>query len=44
MKATVEADLLSGVSSAVLRGRELVDLHCTGLADRERNAPLGPDH
>lgn len=44
MKATVDADLLSGVSTAVLRGRDLVDLHCTGLADRERGIALGPDH
>ena len=44
MRKTVEADLLIGVSSAVLRGRSLVDLHCTGLADRERNEALRTDH
>jgi CubicO group peptidase (beta-lactamase class C family) len=44
MQRTVEADLLTGVSSAVLRGRTLVDLHCTGLADRERQESLRPDH
>jgi CubicO group peptidase (beta-lactamase class C family) len=44
MHKTVQADLLTGVSSAVLRGRTLVDLHCTGLADRERNEALRPDH
>lgn len=44
MRQTVDADLLVGVSSAVLRGRTLVDLHCTGLADRERNEGLRTDH
>lgn len=44
MRQTVDADLLVGVSSAVLRGRTLVDLHCTGLANRERNEGLRTDH
>lgn len=44
MRQTVDADLLAGVSSAVLHGREVVDLHCTGLADREAGTPLRPDH
>lgn len=44
MRAVVDADLLSGVSSAVLRGRDLVDLHCVGMADREAGTPLRPDH
>ena len=44
MQRVVDADLLAGVSSAVLRGRELVDVHCTGLADREAGTALGTDH
>lgn len=44
MRKTVDADLLVGVSSAVLRGRTLVDLHCIGRADRERNEDLRTDH
>jgi CubicO group peptidase (beta-lactamase class C family) len=44
MRKSVEADLLSGVSSAVLQGRDLIDLHCTGLADREAGTPLRTDH
>lgn len=44
MRQAVDADLLAGVSSAVLHGRELVDLHCVGMADREAGTPLRPDH
>ncbi len=44
MREAVDADLLSGVSSAVLHGRELVDLHCEGMADREAGVPLRADH
>ena len=40
----VEAEILPGVSSAVLVGRDLVDLHCTGWADREAKIPLREDH
>lgn len=40
----VDGKLLSGVSSAVLLGRDLVDLHCTGLADQEQGTPLRTDH
>ncbi len=39
-----DARLLSGVSSAVLRGRDLVDLHCAGFADIEAKTPLRSDH
>lgn len=35
LRRYVDAELLAGVSSAVLVGRDLVDLHCTGRADRE---------
>lgn len=44
MQRVVDADLLAGVSSAVLRGRDLVDVHCTGLADREAGTALRTDH
>jgi len=44
MRQVVDADLLAGVSSAVLHGRDLVDLHCVGRADREAGTPLAPDH
>jgi CubicO group peptidase (beta-lactamase class C family) len=39
-----DANLLSGVSSAVLQGRDLVDLHCAGYADIEAKIPLRSDH
>lgn len=44
MQRVVDADLLAGVSSAVLVGRDLVDLHCAGKADRESGTPLQADH
>jgi hypothetical protein len=44
MQRTVDGELLAGVSSAVLHGRDLVDLHCAGFADRERGIKLGEDH
>jgi hypothetical protein len=34
----VDASILAGVSSAVLLGRDLVDLHSAGWADREADA------
>lgn len=40
----VDANLLAGVSSAVLVGRDLVDLHCVGKADIENDIALRPDH
>ena len=40
----VDASILAGVSSAVLVGRDLVDLHCVGWADREAQTPLRIDH
>jgi CubicO group peptidase (beta-lactamase class C family) len=40
----VDNDLLSGVSSAVLVGRDLVDVHCTGMADKEKGTALRTDH
>lgn len=44
MQSAVDARLLAGVSSAILRGRDLVDLHCVGQADRETGTPLRVDH
>jgi len=44
MQRVVDGELLSGVSSAILVGREVVDLHCTGLADREQGIALREDH
>lgn len=40
----VDADLLAGVSSAVLVGQDLVDLHCAGWADKENQIPMRADH
>jgi CubicO group peptidase (beta-lactamase class C family) len=44
MRRYVDANLLSGVSSAVLVGRELVDVNCVGWADKEAQTPLRVDH
>ena len=44
MRRYVDADILPGVSFAVLEGRELVDLHCVGWADKERGIELRSDH
>ena len=44
MRRYVESDLLAGLSSAVLRGTELLDLHCVGWADREQGVVLDPQH
>jgi len=44
MQRYVDQDLLTGVSWAVLRGRELVEVDCVGQADREAGTPLGTDH
>ncbi len=40
----VDADILAGVSAAVLVDRELVDVHCAGWADREAGIALNRDH
>jgi len=40
----IDGDILSGVSSAVLVGRDLVDVNCAGWADREAQVPLRSDH
>ena len=44
MQKYVDRQILSGVSIAVLRGRELVHQQCTGWADRESQTPMREDH
>lgn len=40
----VDDEILPGVSYAVLRGRDVVDVACIGWADRENRVPLTADH
>lgn len=44
MQRYVDGNLLSGFSSAVLVGRDLVDVTCVGWADKEAQRPLRVDH
>jgi CubicO group peptidase (beta-lactamase class C family) len=44
MQRYVDGNLLSGLSSAVLVGRDLVDVKCIGWADKEAQIPLRVDH
>ncbi len=44
MQRYVDGNLLSGVSSAVMVGRELVDVNYAGWADKEAQTPLRADH
>jgi CubicO group peptidase (beta-lactamase class C family) len=44
MRRLVDGNILSGVSSAVLVGRDLVDVDCAGWADKEAQIPLRVDH
>ena len=44
MQRYVDGDFLSGFSSAVLVGRDLVDVKCIGWADKEAQIPLRVDH
>src|ERR1700751_24334 len=44
MQRYVDGNLLSGFSSAVLVGRDLVDVKCLGWADKEAQIPLRVDH
>lgn len=44
MQRYVDGNILSGVSSAVLVGQDLVDVHCTGWADLEQQTPLREDN
>jgi len=44
MKRYVDQDILPGVSWAVLRGRDLIDVQHVGWADREAGVPWRADH
>jgi CubicO group peptidase (beta-lactamase class C family) len=44
MRRYVDGNLLFGFSSAVLVGRDLVDVSCIGWADKEAQIPLRVDH
>jgi CubicO group peptidase (beta-lactamase class C family) len=44
MQRYVDGNILSGFSSAVLVGRDLVDVTCIGWADKEAQIPLRLDH
>lgn len=44
MRRLVDGNILPGVSSAVLVGRDLVDVNCVGWADKETQIPLRTDH
>jgi CubicO group peptidase (beta-lactamase class C family) len=44
MQRYVDGNILSGVSSALLVGRDLVDVKCIGWADKEAQTPLRVDH
>src|SRR5262249_15597551 len=44
MQRYIDGSLLSGFSSAVLVGRDLVDVKCIGWADKEAQIPLRVDH
>ena len=44
MRRYVDDNILAGVSYAVLEGRNIVDTTCIGLADKEREEALRPDH
>jgi len=44
LRAEVDRQFLPGVSTALLRGREVVDRFCCGFADREAGIALREDH
>ncbi|WP_426442645.1 serine hydrolase domain-containing protein [Bradyrhizobium genosp. P] len=44
MQRYIDNNLLSGISSAVMVGRELVDVSCVGWADKQAQIPLRTDH
>lgn len=44
MQRRVDGNLLAGFSSAVLIGRDVVDVTCIGWADKEAQTPLRLDH
>ncbi len=44
MQRYVDGEILSGVSWAMLEGRDIVDMQAVGFADREAQEPLRSDH
>ena len=44
MQRYVDNNLLSGISWAVMVGRDLADVNCAGWADKEAQVPLRTDH
>src|SRR6478736_8632842 len=44
MQRYIDGNLLSGISSAVMVGRDLVDVNCVGWADKEAQTALRTDH
>jgi CubicO group peptidase (beta-lactamase class C family) len=44
MQRYIDNNLLSGISWAVLSGRDLVNVNCVGWADKEAQTPLRTDH
>ncbi len=44
MQRYVDQNILAGVSYAVLKGRDMLDLHCAGFADKEAGVALRSDH
>src|SRR5580698_1720695 len=44
MQRYVDGNILAGISSAVLVGRDLVDVNCVGWANKEAQIPLRVDH
>ena len=44
MRTQVDAQFLPNVSTALLRGREVVDTFCYGFADKEAGIPLNEEH
>jgi CubicO group peptidase (beta-lactamase class C family) len=44
MQAQVDQEFLPGVSTALFKGRKVVDTFCYGFADKEAKSPLREDH
>jgi CubicO group peptidase (beta-lactamase class C family) len=44
MQRYIDYILLSGISWAVMVGRDLADVNCVGWADKEAQTPLRTDH
>ena len=44
MQRYVDDNILAGVSYAILRGQEVLDVHCAGWADKEADIALRTDH